>query len=425
MKRIIPSIQGVLNGVIGDNLACDNSSLAITMGFYTQGSALNLDAPLLEQSDHPLSNKLIVFVHGLTNTESIWNLPSDKPHAKTTDKSENDSYGLRLQSEQFYTPFYLRYNSGLPIKDNGLELSEQLEKLCSNYPLPIDELVLVGFSMGGLLVRYAQLDKGKNWLEHLTACAYIGTPHAGAPLERAGNAVSTKVASMSKDYFNAWHPWIELRSQGIKDLHKGLETSQQDFKEDIPHCFISGSLMDFDSQTDHLLYQLETKFLGDALVPKDSAQPRVKLKQKSSKHFKAVDHLSLAHHNDVYVFLAQWLKELSSVDDVHSVYPVPYARPLKPSSEKYHYAIDSLRLVCMLGHRVTLSAREMHFSISNEYYAPLQKIPLLNTIARPVEDTHKAIATGVFSILEKSFSLPSKLLPTNSRSLSEASRLTP
>ena len=63
--------RSILNGVIGDYLEKENNPLAIRMGFYHQFNRLVLDDKLALQLDTPLSNKIVIFVHGLTNLESV------------------------------------------------------------------------------------------------------------------------------------------------------------------------------------------------------------------------------------------------------------------------------------------------------------------------------------------------------------------
>jgi pimeloyl-ACP methyl ester carboxylesterase len=120
------------------------------------------------------------------------------------------------------TPVYLRYNSGLHTSQNGHELSAQLEQLLLHWPTPVDELTVVAHSMGGLLIRsafhYARKD-GLRWPAHLKSIVFLGTPHHGAPMERAGNWVDTVLGSTP---FTA--PIAKLghvRSAGITDLRYG------------------------------------------------------------------------------------------------------------------------------------------------------------------------------------------------------------
>jgi hypothetical protein len=87
------------------------------------------------------------------------------------------------------------------------------------WPHPIEELSMLGHSMGGLVVRsgchYAALS-GHAWLERLQRIVFLGTPHFGAPLERAGALVDLL---MEVSPYSA--PFARLgkaRSAGIRDL---------------------------------------------------------------------------------------------------------------------------------------------------------------------------------------------------------------
>src|SRR5204862_251997 len=81
---------------------------------------------------------------------------------------------------------YLHYNSGLHISENGRQFAQVLEILIAHWPSPLEELVIVGHSMGGLLARsawhYAKA-AGHAWPAQLRSMIFLGTPHHGAPLE--------------------------------------------------------------------------------------------------------------------------------------------------------------------------------------------------------------------------------------------------
>src|SRR5207237_1064327 len=85
------------------------------------------------------------FIHGLCETDDAWGLGS------------LPSYGSRLRSDLGYTPLYLRYNSGLHISDNGRRLAALLEETVESWPVPVEEIALVGHSMGGLGARCTEV----------------------------------------------------------------------------------------------------------------------------------------------------------------------------------------------------------------------------------------------------------------------------
>src|SRR3954452_9999319 len=145
---------GALNGAIGDRLADSGNPLALEMSF--RGSL------------EPVTRKLVVFVHGLCETDEAWRLGSRPP------------YVARLHEELGYTPLYLRYNTGLRIPDNGRRLSALLEEVVRDWPVPVDEIALVGHSMGGLVPRSA-CNCGGAWTRSVRHVFCLGTPHLGAP----------------------------------------------------------------------------------------------------------------------------------------------------------------------------------------------------------------------------------------------------
>ncbi|WP_197481279.1 hypothetical protein, partial [Oleiphilus sp. HI0086] len=138
--------RSILNGVIGDYLEKECNPLAIQMGFYYHYKRLVLNEHLVHQLDAPLSNKVVVFVHGLTNLETVWDY-----HLKAPSEGESlvdhyidscfdykggdvrENYGTKLQEDFGYTPFYLRYNTGLSLEKNGRLLAKQLTQLHEAY----------------------------------------------------------------------------------------------------------------------------------------------------------------------------------------------------------------------------------------------------------------------------------------------------
>ena len=74
--------------------------------------------------------------------------------------------------------------------------------------MPVDELVIIGHSMGGLLARsacyYGEL-AGHAWPRHLRKIVFLGTPHHGTAFERGGNWVTVALGvSRYTAAFAAW-----------------------------------------------------------------------------------------------------------------------------------------------------------------------------------------------------------------------------
>src|SRR5882724_6580093 len=141
----VETTEAALNAVLGDYLERRGNGLAIGMGFYHRGSPLPMTKAALREAHPRLGSRIVVCVHGMAQTESCWTFAGDPSR----------SYGTLLQDELGLTPLYLRYNSGRSIAQNGRELAEQLELLVHSFLVRVDEITLIGHSMGGLLIRSA------------------------------------------------------------------------------------------------------------------------------------------------------------------------------------------------------------------------------------------------------------------------------
>lgn len=295
--------MGILNGIIGDYLQQKGNPLATEMGFYHQGQPIVLSAENLKKIHPAPRRKVCVLVHGLTNTESIWRF-KETPHL---------DYGKLLEQDAEFTPLYVRYNSGLAVETNGQLLTCLLESLIQTYPHGIDELILMGFSMGGLLIRSANHMASKSpekfsWAEKVKRSVYIGTPHQGAALEHLGYWATRATKAVPKEYVQVIGDLLATRSQGIQDMRHGKIAEGGDdilhFSPQQTHYFISGEMIG--SNKNHWL----SKFLGDGLVNRDSAHARQLIPDGvsgESCHFEGLGHLALARSPKVYTQLKEWL----------------------------------------------------------------------------------------------------------------------
>jgi hypothetical protein len=200
-------VLAVLNGVLGDRLAANGNPMALTMGFSLNGHAWQPGQALPQGLDP--SGHVLLTIHGLCMTDSQW-------------LWKGHDHGAWLSEALGCTRLNLRYNSGLHISDNGQHLADALERLVAAWPVPLTRLTLVTHSMGGLVARSAHaagLAAGHAWPKHLKELVFLGTPHHGSPLERAGHWVDTVLAATP---FTA--PFVRLgqvRSVGIIDLRHG------------------------------------------------------------------------------------------------------------------------------------------------------------------------------------------------------------
>jgi hypothetical protein len=200
------AVLSALNGVMGDRLAEDGNPLALTMELRQQGRAIDLAAL---RASGQVTGKVLLLVHGLCMNDLQW-LRAGHDH------------GAHLAQALGYTPVYVRYNTGLHTSINGGELAGRIEALLADWPVPVQELNVLVHSMGGLVVRSAvqqAVQGGLQWPGRLRKLVFLGTPHHGAPLERAGNWVDVILGSTpwSRPFARLGH----LRSAGITDLRYG------------------------------------------------------------------------------------------------------------------------------------------------------------------------------------------------------------
>ena len=199
------ALIAALNGVMGDRLAADGNPLATTLSLRQRGGQPFHLAGLAAAP----SGKILLLVHGLCMNDLQW-------------RRAGHDHGEALAKALGYTPIYVRYNSGRHTSENGLALAEALEGLLAQWPVPVEHLDLLGHSMGGLVLR-SSLQYGTaghhQWRGKVRRAVFLGTPHHGAPLERAGNWVDVLIGS------NPWsRPFTrlaQLRSSGITDLRFG------------------------------------------------------------------------------------------------------------------------------------------------------------------------------------------------------------
>ncbi len=229
--------ESALNAVAGDFLASQENGLSIEAQLRHQGHKLTLTREHLATVLPDATAKICIFVHGLGCSDSVW-LQQDPPAAEgTAGASAAVSFGQGVRRELGYTPLYYRYNTGLHISQNGRSLAGLIDELVTNYPVPVEDVALVGHSMGGLVVRSAaHYGQAMGWVGTLRHVLCIGSPHFGAPLERAGNLVTSVLAYFDTAGTQVPAKVFNARSAGIKDLRFG-STRDEDWQGHDPDAF--------------------------------------------------------------------------------------------------------------------------------------------------------------------------------------------
>jgi pimeloyl-ACP methyl ester carboxylesterase len=289
-------LLSVLNGVLGDHLAASGSPLARPFSLHTpDGRQMDVDA-----RSATTTNTLVVFVHGLCLSDRAW-IPT------TADRS---GHVEALAAAVNGTPALARYNTGRSIEANGQALSEHLQRWTAGTSGP-SRIILVTHSMGGLVARravhYARR-AGACWPDRVTETVYLGTPHRGAPLERAGAWVENQLCQTS--YTAPFAALADLRSQGIQELRHGIaapsdapSASVFSRKDTIPTSgrtlYVAGTLISD---------QPARNAIGDGLVPVSSALDTSASSRPANRRvFEGTGHLDLLHDPAVTEYLRDWL----------------------------------------------------------------------------------------------------------------------
>jgi pimeloyl-ACP methyl ester carboxylesterase len=306
-------VIAALNGVLGDRLAASGNPLALSMQFVIGGVPLDLDSAALAGLPAAPRERIVVLVHGLCMNEGQW-------------KRGGHDHGKSLARDFDASAVYLRYNSGLHVSINGAEFARQLETLVALWPVPVREVVLVGHSMGGLVIRsaFAVAEAGGHaWPRLVRALVFLGSPHHGAPLERGGHGVDRLLAA--SPYTVAFTRLGHLRSAGITDLrHGSVQDADRaghgrfdhaaDRRAPLPlpagvPCYAIAASLDVEKA------DRRRKPRGDELVPLASAlghhrDPRMDLGIPADRQWIAwgTGHLDLLRSAAVYRQMKRWLR---------------------------------------------------------------------------------------------------------------------
>ena len=309
------AVIAALNGLIGDRLERSGSDLHQPASVRVDGKAVALDTDSLHAVFPDATARLVVFLHGLMGTEFYWDWGGAHP---------GDTYGARLASDLGRTPVYLRYNTGLHVSENGLSVAALLEQLVGAWPVEVQEVSLVGHSMGGLIARSAchqASESGQRWTERVRHMVSLGTPHLGAPLEQGAHVAAEALYALPETRMLG--AFLRRRSAGIRDLRHG-SLVDEDWRgrdpdalraaacKEVPllqqatHYFVSATITRSPS---HPLGRL----LGDILVLTPSATGRgrtrrIPFKDEHGHHVSPAHHLALLNHPEVYERLRGWLK---------------------------------------------------------------------------------------------------------------------
>jgi len=307
------AMLAALNGVLGDYLESSGNPLAIPMRLRSAGTPLAMSKAALAAAFPQPARHVLVLVHGLCMNDLQW-------------ARHGHDHGVALARELGCTPLYLHYNTGRRISANGRDFADLMEALSREWPCAIEQLAIVGHSMGGLVARsachYATL-AGHAWVQRLHRMVFLGTPHLGSPLERAGTRADFLMEL--SPYSAPFARLGKVRSAGIKDLghadlrdedwHASATVRARRASVALPagvRCYaLAASRQERPSPAG-------AKTRSDGLVPVDSALGRstdaardLGLPEAQSWVGYGMRHFDLLNHPDVYERIRRW-----TADDV-------------------------------------------------------------------------------------------------------------
>lgn len=306
------ALLAIVNGVLGDHLTAHDNPLCVHMAFRHNGVALRLEADRLRTAYPQARDELLVLLHGHCMNDLQWT-PNDAAPAHA------------LAAMEGHSTLWLHYNTGRHISHNGRELADRLEQLVRAWPVPVRRIRLVGFSMGGLLARsavhYAQA-AGHTWPAKLAQLFFVGTPHHGSMVERAGNVVDRVLEA--SPYSRALARLGKIRSAGTTDLRHGSLRDEDwsahdrfavpsDTRTPVPlppgvRCYAIAAVAQPQPGA------LRSQWVGDGLVPLASALGQhpdpafdLALAPAHTRTFYRTTHLGLLQEPEVFSQIAQWM----------------------------------------------------------------------------------------------------------------------
>ncbi|MEZ5116109.1 MAG: hypothetical protein R2737_07565 [Candidatus Nanopelagicales bacterium] len=311
-RFVVPAV----NGLWGDRIEERHPALSVPMAVRVDHHDTPLDPDGVAAAFPTATPRLVVFLHGLSESDSSWWLGSGPDRSLP-------SYGDRLADDLGTTAVYVRYNTGRRISANGRSLALLLDDLVAAWPVPVERIDLVGHSMGGLVIRsaghYGDVHDAA-WVPRLGTVVTLGTPHGGSHVEKAAHVADRLLSRLPESAPLA--RLLGARSVGIKDLRYG-RIVDEDWLHDEAEAFLTDTSTDV-ALLDHVTYYYVAaavtrdpqhpagRLVGDGLVRHPSARGaattrRVALEFHDGAHLGGVGHLSLLNHDDVYPHLLRWL----------------------------------------------------------------------------------------------------------------------
>ncbi len=320
-----PRVAGAiaaLNGIYGDELAEQGNGLALAMQVRRHGKPVELTAPSVAAAFPDATGRIAVFVHGWCMNDSAW-------QRQPRNGERVRPYGPGLQDELGYTPVYLRYNTGLHISHNGRAVAGLLQQLQAVWPVPVEDIALIGHSMGGLVLRSAchyGTQQQHTWTDAIRQVVCLGSPHLGADLEKGVNAAAWALARLPET--RAIASFLNLRSSGVKDMRYGA-CLDEDWSDCDPDEYLRDRCHEVPFLPTARYHFVATTarpravgiLAGDHLVRARSASGvgksrRIPFEPEHGLTLTGLNHFDLLNHPAIYAKLVEWISQSTQQQSV-------------------------------------------------------------------------------------------------------------
>ncbi|WP_370324630.1 lipase family alpha/beta hydrolase [Euzebya sp.] len=312
----------ILNGVLGDLLESQGNPLALGMTVRVDARDVAVETDALREAFPDARPRVAVLLHGLVENDESWSFKA---------ASRGITYPEVL-TDLGVTPVLLRYNTGRHVSANAADLTALLERLVAVWPVGVDELILIGHSMGALVIRGAgecARIEGHRWPDRTRHVVMLGAPHLGAPLEKVANAGAWLLSAIPESA--AFGAILRRRSAGIKDLRHGYLT-EEDWSEKDADAWRSDPARAVDrlAEAGHHVVGATlgatqghplSRTIGDLLVMWGSASAHAQewARVASVRHVGSADHFALLNHPDVADLLTAIVVDGAAAESVGDV----------------------------------------------------------------------------------------------------------
>jgi pimeloyl-ACP methyl ester carboxylesterase len=300
------------------------------------------------------------------------------------------------------------------VSQNGRDLAALLEQLVAAAPRPVEEISLIGHSLGGLVIRsachYAQ-ELGLTWVPRVRRAIYLGTPHLGSPFEKAGHLISIALGAIDDPVVRLVHALTDLRGAGVKDLRHGSLLDEDwmitgsggavarrprelPLHSGMEHYFVASTLTRNAKHWAALL-------LGDALVRVPSATGpghRARLAAEHIAVLPGLSHMQLSRSPEVYARIRLWFGEAGAAQE-HAAVPARARVPTETGGIDPEQ-LDAYRaLVQDAVDRGATAIQEIQETLTARPYDVLERVPGLSAPAEVVRSLHEKSVQATYDTI--------------------------